>query len=323
MNLSSHLIEAGDPAQDSRAFRRCLGQFATGVTVMTTRHGAQLAGMSVNSFSALSLEPPLILWSIRNQSNSLPVFRQAGCFAVNVLAADQVEVSNLFAAPAEDRFARLCWSAGCTGAPLLAGAIAHMECTLEQEIDGGDHKIMVGRVAHFARYGGEPLLFTQGRYAVTQEHPGTVQADTAQAPPQPTTPLDPDEGSFMRLLHYTSHQMSAWFDEHREEEGLSVAQFRIYGWLRTQARTLEQLKRLAYLGDRDAADTVADLLERGHIFRDDVGALSLTPSGRQRADASARRVAVFESRLFQGIPEADVAVTRRIMGMLVQRTATP
>lgn len=318
MNLKTALIEEGDPLEDARAFRRCLGQFATGVTVMTAEHGGKKVGMSVNSFAALSLDPPLVLWSIRRESGSWPIFSQAGHFAVNVLAEDQVEVSSLFSTPGEEKFERAVWSVGQTGAPLLKGTIAQMECSLENIHEGGDHYIVVGRVVRYARFGGEPLLFTQGRYAATQEHPGAVQTPAATAP-QPASALDAAEGSLMRLLHYTSHQMSAWFDEHREAENLTVAQFRIYGWLRTQPRTLDQLKQLAYLGGRDADDAMADLLDRGHIARDEAGILHLTPIGRERADASARRVTAFEGERFQGISEVEIATTRRVLGLLAHR----
>lgn len=320
VDIKNPLIEAGQPSDDVRAFRRCLGQFATGVTIMTTQHDGQKAGMSVNSFAALSLDPALILWSIRRESGSWPLFRAAGHFAVNVLAEDQVELASQFARPGEDKFALAPWTAGQAGAPLLRGTIAHMECRLEQIHEGGDHFIVVGRVLRYARFGGEPLLFTQGRYAVTQEHPGAVQSSSAVVSASAGA-VDATEGSLMRLLHYTSHQMSAWFDEHREAECLSVAQFRIYGWLRTLPRTLDQLKQLAYLGGRDADDAVADLLDRGHLTCDEAGVLSLTPVGRERADASARRVTAFEAERVRGISQAEIATTRRVLGLLAHRVA--
>ncbi|MDD2924652.1 flavin reductase family protein [Rhodoferax sp.] len=320
MNTNNPLIEAGHPLDDVRAFRRCLGQFATGVTVMTTQHDGQKAGMSVNSFAALSLEPALVLWSIRRESGSWPLFRAAGHFAVNVLAEDQVELASQFAKPGEEKFGLVPWAVGQAGSPLLSGTIAHMECSLEQIHEGGDHFIVVGRVLRYARFGGEPLLFTQGRYAVTQEHPGAVQSTTTTVSASASA-VDAAEGSLMRLLHYSSHQMSAWFDEHREAEHLSVAQFRIYGWLRTMPRTLDQIKQLAYLGGRDADDAIADLLDRGHITCDEAGVLSLTPIGRERADASARRVTAFETERFQGISQAEIATTRRVLGLLAHRVA--
>src|SRR5690606_12457390 len=127
--------------------------------------GAERAGMAVNSFAALSLEPPLVLWAIRRGSGVAPVFTQAAHFAVNVLAGDQVDVANVFATPGIDKFAVSAWSAGRTGSPVLAGTIATMECAREQVLDGGDHLLVIGRVLHFERRAGEPLLFAQGRYA--------------------------------------------------------------------------------------------------------------------------------------------------------------
>lgn len=318
MSSPASPIEEGDPAQDSRAFRRCLGQFATGVTVITARHGERMVGISVNSFAALSLDPPLVLWSIRRESGSLPVFLEANGFAVNVLASGQVGVSNLFASPSEERFAKSSWSLGASGWPLLHDAIAHLECRLEQVVEGGDHLILIGRVERYARFAGEPLLFTQGRYAVTQEHPGAEQASPAPAA-RPAFPQDVLDGSLLRLLHYTGHQMSACLDAHRQAEGLSVGQFRFYGWLRTQSRTLEELKRLAYMGARDADDTLALLSDRGHVSKDESGVLQLTPAGRQRADDIARRVAGFEASLVQGLSEEDMTVVRRALGSMAQR----
>src|SRR5690606_27635684 len=126
-------------------------------------------------FAALSLEPPLVLWSIRRASGSLPVFTQAEHFAVNVLAGDQVDVANRFAASGVDKFAATQWAPGSTGSPVLAGTVATLECAREQVLDGGDHLIVIGRVLHFTRRAGEPLLFAQGRYALSQDHPAALR----------------------------------------------------------------------------------------------------------------------------------------------------
>lgn len=304
------VIEQGDPAADSRAFRRCLGQFATGVTVMTAQHRSERVGMAVNSFAALSLEPPLVLWSIRRASGALPVFTQADHFAVNVLAGDQVDVANVFATPGIDRFAGCDWSEGRTGSPVLAGTIATMECAREQVLDGGDHLLVVGRVVHFERRAGEPLLFAQGRYALSQEHPAALQAAEEQRPPADASEA---ECSLLRLLYFTSHEMSARFDERRRDAGLTVGQFRIYGWLRGQARTLEQLRRVTYLGDNGTEDTLAELMERGHVTRDAQGVYSLTPAGRETSLASRERVRRFEEEALRGIAPADLEATRRVL----------
>lgn len=313
---AGELIEEGHPEADGRAFRRCLGQFATGVTIMTAERGGRPTGMTVNSFSALSLDPPLVLWSIRRASASLPVFAEAEHFAVNVLAGDQVELANLFASADKEKFDSVPWSTGRGGSPLLRGAIATIECAREQILDGGDHLIVVGRVQHFARHSGEPLLFAQGRYALSQEHPAA-----AQAAPQSQSRCAPDEFSLLRLLHFTSNEMSARFAEQRREAGLTVGVFRIYSWLRSQPRTLPQLQRLAYLGDRDTQDSVAELVERGHAVRDHNGAYALTPAGQLAAAASRQRVQLFEEQVLHELPAGDVETTRRVLSLLVRHAS--
>lgn len=319
MNAPLTPLEAGNPADDGRAFRRSLGQFATGVTVMTACHAGRLVGMSVNSFAALSLDPPLVLWSIRRESGSLAAFREAGHFAVNVLSANQAGISNTFASPTQDKFAATPWSAGLHGAPLLHGAIAHMECALHEVVEGGDHLLLIGRVERHARFAGEPLLFTQGRYAVTQEHPEAQQADPAAAPV--TVSHDVSRGTILRLLHHTSNRMSQAFLRRRLAEGLSVAQFRIFGWLRDQPHTADSLRHLAYLGSRDCEDTLAGLCEQGQVMRDEAGCYHLTPAGRERAQSIGRHVEAFEAELLQEVPEADLAAARRVLGILAERTA--
>lgn len=318
MDHHSNPIEAGHPTDDPRAFRRSLGQFGTGVTVVTAQHEGHLVGMAVNSFSAVSLDPPLVLWSIRKQSGSLSTFRDASHFAVNVLALEQVQTSALFGSSEPDKFARADWQAGLGGAPLLQGCIATFECHQEQLVDGGDHWIVIGRVERHARYAGAPLLFAQGRYAMTQDIQDTTPSGVQNAAGPGGPVLDNETASWLRLLHYSSHELSACFAQHREAEGLGVAAFRILSWLRVSSRTLEELQRLTYLGERDALDTLKDLELQQHVQRDAAGRYGLTTLGRQRADASARRVAAFEIALTRDIPAADAAVTRKVLGHLAQ-----
>ncbi|MFA7429586.1 MAG: flavin reductase family protein [Rhodospirillaceae bacterium] len=152
-------------ALDLRAFRTALGGFATGVGVVTARDtGGRPVGMTINSFSSVSLDPPLVLWSIGRTSPSFAVFTTAKHWAVNVLAEDQEALSNTFARPAPDKFEGVDWAPGMAGAPLLAGTVARFECRTEHLYDGGDHIILVGRVEAFDHAGGKPLLFTGGRY---------------------------------------------------------------------------------------------------------------------------------------------------------------
>eukprot|EP01030_Chromulinospumella_sphaerica_P015565 gene15565-15376_t len=148
---------------DTRAFRRALGNFATGVTVVTAADASgRKVGVTANSFNSVSLDPPLILWSIDKRSTSHAVFEAATHFAVNVLAADQIDLSNNFARPREDRFAEIEYQAGAGGAPVLAGCSARFECEKYQQVDGGDHWIMIGKVVAFDDCGRSPLLYHQG-----------------------------------------------------------------------------------------------------------------------------------------------------------------
>lgn len=149
---------------EPRALRQALGSFATGVTVITTQTGdGRQVGVTASSFNSVSLEPPLILWSLSGRSPNLAAFRDGRHFAVNVLAANQVDLCNRFGRPFDDKFAGLEVTAGLGGAPLLPGAVAQFECACEAAYPGGDHLIILGRVLRFRWSGQTPLLFCQGR----------------------------------------------------------------------------------------------------------------------------------------------------------------
>lgn len=158
---------SGDPPVgfDPRDFRNALGTFVTGVTVVTTlAEDGRPVGLTCNSFSSVSLTPPLILWSLSLYSPNLQAFLKAATFAVNVLAADQIELSRKFATPRSDKFAGVIWHAGALGAPLLPGAAATLECRNEARHYTGDHVILIGEVVRYAYRDVEPLVFARGRY---------------------------------------------------------------------------------------------------------------------------------------------------------------
>lgn len=151
---------------DGRGFRRALGCFATGVTVMTIvgREGAY-AGLTVNSFNALSLDPPLVLWSLGVASTLRKDFEAASHFAVNVLSDGQIALSRRFASRAAHPFAKLVVRAGAGGAPLLRDCAAWFECRTVSRERRGDHLLFVGEVERFAATTRKPLLFLHGHYA--------------------------------------------------------------------------------------------------------------------------------------------------------------
>jgi len=163
---------AMDGTVEADAFRTALGRFATGVTVVTCR-GADgaLVGLTANSFNSVSLDPPLVLWSLAKRAKSLEAFRDATHFGVNVLAWNQVEMARRFSSPLPDRFAGITLIEGEAGVPLLEGCVAHFVCTTHHQYDGGDHMIFVGRVLRCACEDHPALVYYGRRYAVTADHP--------------------------------------------------------------------------------------------------------------------------------------------------------
>ena len=157
---------------DRRDYRKALGQFATGVTVVTTRTAdGRRVGATVNSFSSVSLNPPLVLWSIARETASFGDFTSASHFAVNVLEAHQHHLSRQFSTPLPDKFAGVDFVEGPHGLPLLNGVTAHFVCRKVRQNDGGDHVILIGEVEHYEYNDGEPLVFHSGRYRIATRHP--------------------------------------------------------------------------------------------------------------------------------------------------------
>lgn len=150
---------------DSKDLRAALGRFATGVTIVTCVDAAgQPVGLTANSFNALSLEPPLVLWSLRGASPNLAAFVAASHFTVNVLAESQIELSRRFASPVHDRFAGVDWQPGLGGAPMLAGCAAVFQCAADKHLPMGDHMLFTGRVRSVAEVPLTPLVFQSGHY---------------------------------------------------------------------------------------------------------------------------------------------------------------
>jgi flavin reductase (DIM6/NTAB) family NADH-FMN oxidoreductase RutF len=159
---------AGTPAFTERQFRDALAQFATGVTIVCARApDARYVGFTANSFSSASLDPPLVLWTLSRRSTSLPAFESARHYAINVLAASQVDLAKRFSRPHEDRFANLPFRLGWSDAPLIAGCVAWFECRQHARHVAGDHVVFIGEVVTVERAPGEGLVFQHGQFAAT------------------------------------------------------------------------------------------------------------------------------------------------------------
>ena len=150
---------------DPATYRTVLGHFATGVTVVTAMDGDGPAGMACNSFTSVSLDPPLVLFCAAKSSTTWPRLEPAGTWAANILNEDGEEICRLFAQPGADRFASLAYTRGRSGAPILRDALAFVDCETVDKHDAGDHVIVVGRVVELGYASeGRPLVFYRGGY---------------------------------------------------------------------------------------------------------------------------------------------------------------
>jgi len=179
LRLGEHTpIPADDPEAAARArqFRDVLGLFATGVTVVTSTSGDEPVGMTCQSFSSVSLEPPLVMFCPAKTSRAWPLMRAAGFFCVNILGTGQEELSNTMATKGSEKFDGVPWTPASSGAPVLEGVLGHVDCSIETVLEAGDHYIVVGRVRELAFGDGHsvdgaaaaPLLFHRGAYTRTE-----------------------------------------------------------------------------------------------------------------------------------------------------------
>jgi 3-hydroxy-9,10-secoandrosta-1,3,5(10)-triene-9,17-dione monooxygenase reductase component len=145
-------------------FKRAMSQFVSGVTVVTTANGGQLYGMTVASFASLSLDPPLVLICVGRRMQTHDAIASAGRFGVSILGTDQQPLSNHFASKIEDKFAGVDYRVTASGVPLLNGAICTLECTLAEQLPGGDHSIFVGRVEAAETAENAPLVYFRSGY---------------------------------------------------------------------------------------------------------------------------------------------------------------
>jgi 3-hydroxy-9,10-secoandrosta-1,3,5(10)-triene-9,17-dione monooxygenase reductase component len=160
-------VSLDDPAAvaAAREFRDTLGRFCSGVTVVTSVAAGEPVGLTCQSFSSVSLDPPLVMFVPAKTSRAWPLIRRAGFFCVNFLAEDQQEVSNTFATRGADKFSGVGWTPSTTGAPILDGVVGHVDCTIHAVHEAGDHYVVLGRVQSLGLGAdADPLLFYRGAY---------------------------------------------------------------------------------------------------------------------------------------------------------------
>jgi 3-hydroxy-9,10-secoandrosta-1,3,5(10)-triene-9,17-dione monooxygenase reductase component len=266
-------------AIDGRRFRQALGAFATGVTIVTTVDDAGAdVGMTANSFNSVSLDPPMVLWSIGRSSTNYAVFVGARHFAVHVLAAHQDALATRFAQRGIDRFAGLALERGPGGIPLLSGCAARFQCRLAFQHEGGDHVILVGEVLALDQSECEPLVFKGGRYALA------VCKDAESA----VAAADIAAGGFapdflVYQLGRAYHQILARILPEAERHGLTTAGFFALSMLGIRdRRSVGELDALvSYTGVRITAADIVRLAQLRLVDVDGSGASLLTEAGRR------------------------------------------
>ena len=271
-------------AIDARQFRNALGQFATGVTIVTTFDSAgRPTGMTASSFNSVSLEPPLVLWSLARSAQSLSAFQESGHFAVHVLGRDQQAMSNRFARSGEDKFAGLDFERSAEGVPLFDGCAARFLCRTAYQYEGGDHVILVGEVVEFSTSDREPLLFHGGSYKEARRPAVTTAADPA---------VDVEAGTYSEdflsyLLARAHFQMSLPVARLRREWGMSETAFLCLSLLSlTPGLDLGELRRRhEHTGRIPEAETLDAMVERGWVVAEpgESGAVAYHNSERGRA----------------------------------------
>ena len=244
---------------ENKEFRAALGHFATGVTVVTTLDGqGKPVGITANSFNSVSLDPPMVLWSIGRESSRRSVFEQSDWFVVNVLAEDQVDVSRHFVS-SKALFDRIQWQPGMRGLPLLADCAARFQCRKVYQYDGGDHIIIVGQVEQFDQTGHEALVFHRGKYGVVDEHPAVGEG----------TPGGYQDDFLMALLMRATYEFVEPFRRQVKSMELSEAEVRVLTFLNEHdGRDLARITYGTMLEGQQVAVAVESLLAQGSVERD-------------------------------------------------------
>jgi 3-hydroxy-9,10-secoandrosta-1,3,5(10)-triene-9,17-dione monooxygenase reductase component len=310
------------PTLDPGEFRKALGAFATGVTIITTRAAdGALLGLTANSFNSVSLNPPLVLWSLAQNALSLPVFKAVGHWAVHILAADQEELSARFARRGLDKFAGLDVESGAGGVPLLRGCTARFECRSAFQYEGGDHTIFVGEVLKFERSERAPLVFHGGRYA------HATRRESADARPRNPHLAGSFNEDFLGYLLGRGHFL--FFAELRKylaAENLGDDEFYVLSSLTLKPVISESSLQAAMFGLPDARRRAAvdGLLARGLAREAPVVAeagdaeFCLTAQGRQCALRLIAAAKAVESELLERLGSADAEVLKALLGRLLR-----
>lgn len=300
---------------DARELRNCFGKFATGITVITALapDGTKI-GLTVNSFSSLSLDPPMILWSLDRRSNSVDALKAAPYFAVNVLASDQMDLSNNFASPSDEKFVDVELIDSKYDLPLLSDTVAYLECENIKQYEDGDHLIFIGKVVNFKISEKKPLLYANGQYAVAARHPGTKQADPG------ILAKTSNDDFIIPLLLRSFWELSDPFYQELLDVGIPVAHARILVHLsHTPKLTTQEVADAIRVDMASVAMSVSWLCDNGHLNKLDDNRLEMSEPGQALLDDVQCRAERFEQEVLDGYSEEEIDMLKSMLRKLIYR----
>ena len=308
---------------DPQAFRAALGTFTTGVTIITSRaEDGQAVGITANSFNSVSLNPPMVLWSLAKNARSLPVFSSSKHWNVHVLSVEQEELSGRFARQGEDKFAGIELAQGISDAPLLNDCTARFQCRTAFQYDGGDHTIFVGEVLAFDHSDRAPLAFQSGQYALATRKPR--EELRLSSPPPPECSYTEDLlGYLLGRAHYqllNSMRRNSSSAKVLDEHGfyvLSVLCIR-------DNLTLEELNQFVeYTGKAVQASTMV-FLERQNLIaieqKDGQTRYVLTADGREVSVNEIAQAKALEQEVIGKLGESDAQALKVLLKRLIAQT---
>lgn len=304
---------------DPKAFRRALGNFATGITVITaqTPDGVK-TGVTANSFNSVSLDPALILWSIDKRSGSCVTFGQATHFAVNILAADQISVSNHFARPGEDKFSETEFTTGLGGAPLLNDTAACFQCEAYNTVDGGDHWILIGKVVAFEDTGRAPLVYHQGSYSVVMPH-SLFPAKKEDEPAAIERLRSRNKDNLYYLMSQAVRAYQADYAPLQLSTGLRTGEARVLMVLQETPRLCrKELVREVDMPESEVNNS-AEVLQRKGLVTFSDNCYNITTAGEEQAEALWALSRQEQDKMFGEFNKDEIATFKKILTSLVCR----
>lgn len=305
---------------DPKDFRRALGMFGTGVTIVTTRaENGEPVGITANSFNSVSLEPPMVLWSLAKNARSLPVFQSASTWNVHILSNEQEALSNRFARVGEDKFSGLPLDSEEAHAPLLQDCSARFKCKTAFQYDGGDHIIFVGEVTGYDANPHPPLLYVTGGYAMASRKASPVASEPAAA-----TNTAYSENLIGYLMGRAHFQFLSGLRKPMAAYGMTDADFYVLSLLSIQQpqSPAEIASHMAYTGTDIGAVALQSLVSKGWVeeSRDRAESLQLTAQGNEAILHVLAAAKAVETDLIANLGEMEAATLRNLLKKAIAAT---